>query len=67
MHTPVKVGAKYNLPSFSNLRSGSVQIPTRFNLAPEPGKSFKEIEMEDLYNLYSLGLNSSATIAKPLG
>lgn len=39
----------------------------RLSLALEPGKSFIEMEMEDLYNLYSLGLNYNATIAKPFG
>ena len=44
-----------------------MQIPTRLSFDPEPGRSFKEIDMDDLYNLYSFGLNSNATMANPFG
>lgn len=67
VHTPVKVGAKYILPSFYNFSSGSVQMPVKESLAAAPGKSFSDMFKDDLYVLYSRGLNSSATIAKALG
>lgn len=48
VQTPVKVGAKYIFPSFSNLSSGSVQIPVRDNLVVAAGKSFSEIDSDVL-------------------
>ena len=66
MQTPVKVGAKYILPAFSNFNSGSVQVPVNDSLVVAPGKSFKAIVSADLYVLYYLGVNSKATIEKPL-
>ena len=67
VHTPVKVGAKYIFPSFSNFNSGSVQIPVKESFAVAPGKSLSEMFKYDLYVLYSRGLNSRATMAKALG
>lgn len=48
VQTPVKVGAKKSLLSFSSRRSGSVQIPKSDSLAPAPGRSLREIEIDDL-------------------
>lgn len=48
VQSPEKVGAKYSLPSFSRFSSGSVQTPMRFSLEFDPGRSFNEIEIDDL-------------------
>lgn len=48
VQTPVKVGAKNNRPSFYSLNYGSVQIPTNDNLAAEPGRSFRVMDIVDL-------------------
>ena len=66
VQTPVNVGAKYNFPSFSNLMFGYVHTPIKVNLLPAPGISFRVIDIVDLYSLYSLGLNYSATMQKLL-
>lgn len=42
-------------------------MPVSANLELAPGRSFREIIMDDLQVLYYFGLNQSATIENPLG